>query len=62
MTVEEYKAAIEAGLVTQEQQDAVNAAVEAAMQAEIDARMQREEIRSADQPGYTTDGWGTNAE
>ena len=44
MTVEEYKAAIEAGLVTQEQQDAVNAAVEAAMQAEIDARMQREEI------------------
>ena len=46
MTVEEYKAAIEAGLVTQEQQDAVNAAVEAAMQAEIDARMQREEIRA----------------
>ncbi len=45
MTVEEYKAAIEAGLVTQEQQDAVNAAVEAAMQAEIDARMQREEIQ-----------------
>ena len=46
MTVEEYKAAIEAGLVTQEQQDAVNAAVEAAMQAEIDARMQREEIQT----------------
>lgn len=46
MTVEEYKAAIEAGLVTQEQQDAVNAAVEAAMQAEIDARMQREEIQA----------------
>ena len=46
MTVEEYKAAIEAGLVTQEQQDAVNAAVEAAMQAEIDARMQRKEIQA----------------
>lgn len=46
MTVEEYKAAIEAGLVTQEQQDAVNAAVKAAMQAEIDARMQREEIQA----------------
>ena len=46
MTVEEYTAAIEAGLVTQEQQDAVNAAVEAAMQAEIDARMQREEIQA----------------
>ena len=46
MTVEEYKAAIEAGLVTQEQQDAVNAAVEAAMQAEIDARMQHEEIQA----------------
>ena len=46
MTVEEYKAAIEAGLVTQEQQDAVNAAVEAAMQAEIDARMQCEEIQA----------------
>ena len=46
MTVEEYKAAIEAGLVTQEQQDVVNAAVEAAMQAEIDARMQREEIQA----------------
>ena len=46
MTVEEYKAAIEAGLVTQEQQDAVNAAVEAAMQAEIDARMQSDEIQA----------------
>lgn len=46
MTVEEYEAAVEAGLVTQEQQDAVNAAVEAAMQAEIDARMQREEIQA----------------
>ena len=46
MTVEEYKAAIEAGLVTQEQQNAVNAAVEAAMQAEIDTRMQREEIQA----------------
>ena len=46
MTVEEYEAAIEAGLVTQEQQDAVNAAVKAAMQAEIDARMQREEIQA----------------
>ena len=45
MTVEEYKAAIEAGLVTQEQQDAVNAAVEAAMQSEIEARMQSEEIQ-----------------
>lgn len=39
MTVEDYEAAVEAGLVTQEQQDAVNAAVEAAMQAEIDARI-----------------------
>ena len=46
MTVEEYKAAIEAGLVTQEQQDAVNAAVEAAMQSEIEARMQSEEIQA----------------
>ena len=46
MTVEDYEAAVEAGLVTQEQQDAVNAAVEAAMQAEIDARMQREEIQA----------------
>lgn len=46
MTVEEYEAAVEAGLVTQEQQDAVNAAVEAAMQAEIDARMQSEEIQA----------------
>lgn len=41
MTVEEYEAAIEAGLVTQEQQDAVNAA----MQSEIEARMQSEEIQ-----------------
>lgn len=46
MTVEEYEAAIEAGLVTQEQQDAVNAAVEAAMQSEIEARMQSEEIQA----------------
>ena len=46
MTVEEYEAAIDAGLVAQEQQDAVNAAVEAAMQAEIDARMQSEEIQA----------------
>ena len=45
MTVEEYEAAIEAGLVTQEQQDVVNAAVEAAMQSEIEARMQSEEIQ-----------------
>ena len=46
MTVEEYEAAIEAGLVTQEQQDVVNAAVEAAMQSEIEARMQSEEIQA----------------
>lgn len=46
MTVEEYEASIEAGLVTQEQQDAVNAAVEAAMQSEIEARMQSEEIQA----------------
>lgn len=46
MTVEEYEAAVEAGLVTQEQQDAVNAAVEAAMQSEIEARMQSEAIQS----------------
>lgn len=46
MTVEEYEAAIETGLVTQEQQDAVNAAVEAAMQSEIEARMQSEEIQA----------------
>ena len=45
MTVEEYEAAVEAGLVAQEQQDAVNATVEAAIQAEIDARMQSEEIK-----------------
>ena len=46
MTVEEYEAAVEAGLVTQEQQDAVNAAVEAAMQSEIEARMQSEAIQA----------------
>ena len=46
MTVEEYEAAVEAGLVTQEQQDAVNAAVEAAMQSEIEARMQSDEIQA----------------
>ena len=46
MTVEEYEAAVEAGLVTQEQQDAVNAAVEAAMQSEIEARMQSEAVQA----------------
>ncbi|HHW46070.1 MAG TPA: hypothetical protein GXX17_04060 [Clostridiales bacterium] len=46
MTVEEYEAAVEDGLVMQEQQDAVNAAVEAAMQSEIEARMQSEAIQA----------------
>ncbi len=46
MTVEEYNAAVEAGLITQEQQDAINAAVEAAMLAEIDAQMQTEEVQA----------------
>ena len=46
MTVDEYEAAVEVGLVTQEQQDAVNTAVEAAMQSEIEARMQSEAIQA----------------
>ncbi len=46
MTIEEYEAAVEAGLIPQEQQDAINAAVESAMLAEIDARMQTEEVQA----------------
>lgn len=45
MTIEEYEAAVNAGLVTQEQQDAVNAAVESAMLAEIDKQMESDEIQ-----------------
>ena len=46
MTVEEYESAISAGLVTQEQQDAVNAAVEAAVQAEVDKQMESDRIQA----------------
>ena len=44
MSVEEYEAAVEAGAITQEQQEAVNAAVESAMQAETEARMESQEV------------------
>lgn len=46
MSAKEYEAAVRAGLVTQEQQDAVNAATEAAMQSEIEARMKSEAVQA----------------
>lgn len=46
MTIEEYNAAVEAGVITQEQQDAINTAVESAMLAEIDKQMQTEEVQA----------------
>lgn len=46
LSVEEYEAAVSAGLITGEQQEAVNAAVESAMQGEMDNRMQSEEIQA----------------
>lgn len=45
MTVEEYEAAVEAESIPQEQQDALNVAVEGAMTAEIEKQMQSEEIQ-----------------
>ncbi len=45
MTTQEYEAAVQAGLVTQEQQDTVNAAVESAMAAEVEKQMESEEIQ-----------------
>ncbi len=46
MTPEEYQAAVEAGLVTSEQQAAIAAAVEAAMTAEIEKNMKSPEIQA----------------
>ena len=45
MTIEQYEAAVKAGLVPQEQQDALNAAVEAAMLAETDKQMESDEVK-----------------
>lgn len=42
MTLQEYNAAVDAGMITKEQQDAVNAAVEAAMNAEIEKQVQQQ--------------------
>ena len=46
MTAEEYEAAVAAGLVTEEQAAALDAAVASAMQAEVDARMQSDEVQA----------------
>ena len=45
MTTDQYQAAVEAGLVSAEQQAAVDAAVEAAMAAEVGKQMDSEEIQ-----------------
>lgn len=45
MTLEDYKAAVEAGLVTQEQQDAIKAAVEGAMAAEVEKQMASDAVQ-----------------
>lgn len=46
LTLEEYETAVGAGLIGEEQQAAINEAVEAAMQADIDARMQSDEVQA----------------
>ncbi len=45
MTLEQYDAAVAAGLVTPEQQEAVNAAVTAAMQKEVENQMESDEVK-----------------
>lgn len=45
-TLNQYQAAVEAGSITKEQQESVEAAVESAMQAQIDATMQSDEVQS----------------
>lgn len=46
MTAQEYEAAIEAGMISSEQQEAVNAAVASAMEAKIEEQMQSEDIQA----------------
>ena len=46
MTLEEYNAAVEAGQIPQEQQDAINSAVEAAMQAKTDEQMESKQVQA----------------
>ncbi len=45
MTLEQYEAAVKAGLVPQEKQDAINAAVESAMAAEVEKQMESDEVK-----------------
>ncbi len=45
LTLEQYEAAVKAGKVTQEQQDAVNAAVEAAIVKTVETQMQSEKVQ-----------------
>ncbi len=46
MSLEQYQAAVDAGKVTQEQQDAVNAAVEAAMLDAVEKQMTSEAVKA----------------
>lgn len=46
MSVDEYNAGIEAGMISSEQQDAVNAAVASAMETKIEEQMQSEEVQA----------------
>lgn len=46
MTLEQYDAAVAAGLVTPEQQEAVDAAVAAAMQKEVETQMESDEVKA----------------
>lgn len=46
LSLEQYEAAIQAGSITQEQQDAVNAAVEAAILKTVETQMQSEKVQA----------------
>ncbi len=45
MTVEQYEAAVKAGLIPQEKQDAIEAAIKAAMDAEVDKQMESDPVK-----------------
>ena len=46
MTLEEYEAAVQAGLVPQDKQDMIDAAVASAMDAEIEKQMESEQVKT----------------
>lgn len=46
MTLEEYEAAVQAGLVPQDKQDMIDAAVASAMDAEIEKQMESEQVKA----------------